>query len=63
MVKFEVPDGWCVQAFGFTLDPTEDQVRVEPTVRPGLARPVAVKRGRAAAAGLPNNPEMGVRVA
>ena len=25
MAKFEVPDGWCVQAFRFTLDPTEDQ--------------------------------------
>lgn len=25
MVKFEVPDGWCVQAFRFTLDPTEEQ--------------------------------------
>ena len=27
MAKFEVPEGWCVQAFRFTLDPTEDQVR------------------------------------
>jgi putative transposase len=27
MPKFEVPDGWCVQAFRFTLDPTEDQAR------------------------------------
>jgi len=27
MAKFEVPEGWCVQAFGFTLDPTEDQAR------------------------------------
>ncbi|WP_293053345.1 hypothetical protein, partial [Mycobacterium sp.] len=25
MARFEVPDGWCVQAFRFTLDPTEDQ--------------------------------------
>ncbi|MGB9224646.1 IS607 family element RNA-guided endonuclease TnpB, partial [Mycobacterium sp.] len=25
MAKFEVPAGWCVQAFRFTLDPTEDQ--------------------------------------
>jgi putative transposase len=25
MAKFEVPDGWCVQAFQFTLDLTEDQ--------------------------------------
>jgi putative transposase len=25
MAKFDVPDGWCVQAFRFTLDPTEDQ--------------------------------------
>ena len=25
MAKFEVPEGWCVQAFGFTLEPTEDQ--------------------------------------
>lgn len=24
---FEIPDGWCVQAFRFTLDPTEDQAR------------------------------------
>jgi putative transposase len=28
MAKFEVPDGWTVQAFRFTLDPTEDQVRL-----------------------------------
>ncbi|EID13608.1 putative transposase [Mycobacterium xenopi RIVM700367] len=27
MAKFEVPDGWCVQAFRFTLDPTEEQAR------------------------------------
>ncbi len=27
MGKFEVPEGWCVQAFRFTLDPTEDQAR------------------------------------
>ena len=27
MAKFEVPDGWCVQAFRFTLDPTDDQAR------------------------------------
>ena len=32
---------------------------VEPTVRPGLAGLVAVKRGRDAAARLPNNPETG----
>ena len=25
MAKFDVPQGWCVQAFRFTLDPTEDQ--------------------------------------
>lgn len=25
MAKFEVPEGWSVQAFRFTLDPTEDQ--------------------------------------
>ena len=25
MANFDVPDGWCVQAFRFTLDPTEDQ--------------------------------------
>jgi putative transposase len=25
MAKFEVPDGWCVQAYRFTLDPTEEQ--------------------------------------
>src|SRR5271168_1217338 len=25
MVRFEVPDGWCVQALRFTLDPTEEQ--------------------------------------
>jgi putative transposase len=28
MARFEVPDGWCVQAFQFTLDPTEDQARM-----------------------------------
>lgn len=27
MPKFEVPDGWTVQAFRFTLDPTEDQAK------------------------------------
>jgi len=27
MGRFEVPEGWCVQAFRFTLDPTEDQAR------------------------------------
>ena len=27
MAKFEVPDGWTVRAFKFTLDPTEDQAR------------------------------------
>ncbi len=25
MAKFEVPEGWTVQAFRFTLDPTEEQ--------------------------------------
>jgi putative transposase len=133
MAKFEVPDGWCVEAFWFTLEPTDDQSRmlarhfgarrkaynwtvatrrrptptesavrwthtgnamrvrhlsisvtttlrstsqatrkhlaslaqsgppssVEPTVRPGRARQMAMKRGRDAAARLPNNPEMG----
>jgi putative transposase len=33
----------------------------EPTVRPGPARPVAMKRGRDAASRLPNNPETGCR--
>ncbi|AXO21651.1 transposase (plasmid) [Mycobacterium avium subsp. hominissuis] len=27
MARFEVPEGWTVQAFRFTLDPTEDQAR------------------------------------
>ncbi len=27
MAKFEVPEGWTVQAFTFTLDPTPDQAR------------------------------------
>ncbi len=27
MARFEVPAGWCVQAFRFTLDQTEDQAR------------------------------------
>lgn len=27
MARFEVPDGWCVQAFRFTLDPTGEQAR------------------------------------
>lgn len=27
MARFEVPDGWTVQAFRFTLDSTEDQAR------------------------------------
>ncbi len=34
---------------------------VEPTVRPGLARRVAVKRGREPATRLANNPETGCR--
>ena len=25
---FEIPEGWCVQAFRFTLDPSEDQSRL-----------------------------------
>jgi putative transposase len=25
MARFEVPEGWCVQAFRFTLDPTDEQ--------------------------------------
>jgi putative transposase len=28
MAKFEIPPGWTVQAFRFTLDPTEDQSRM-----------------------------------
>jgi putative transposase len=27
MGKFEIPDGWCVQAFRFTLDPAQEQAR------------------------------------
>ena len=27
MAKFEIPEGWTVQAFRFTLDPTEEQAR------------------------------------
>jgi putative transposase len=27
MARFEVPEGWCVQALRFTLDPTEGQAR------------------------------------
>lgn len=27
MPRFEIPDGGCVQAFRFTLDPTVDQSR------------------------------------
>ena len=27
MARFEIPDGWTVQAFRFTLDPTEEQAR------------------------------------
>ena len=27
MARFEVPEGWMVQAFKFTLDPTDDQAR------------------------------------
>ena len=34
---------------------------MEPTVRPGFVRLVAVKRGRDAAARLPNNPETGCK--
>ncbi len=28
MARFEVPEGWTVQAFRFTLDPTEEQAAV-----------------------------------
>ncbi|MGH3632925.1 IS607 family element RNA-guided endonuclease TnpB [Mycobacterium sp.] len=28
MAKFEIPEGWTVQAFRFTLDPTSDQSRM-----------------------------------
>lgn len=27
MAKFEIPEGWMVQAFRFTLDPTAEQAR------------------------------------
>ena len=27
MARFEIPEGWCVQAFRFTLDPTDEQAR------------------------------------
>jgi putative transposase len=27
MATFEIPDGLCVQAFRFTLDPTDEQAR------------------------------------
>lgn len=27
MARFEIPEGWCVQAFRFTLDPSEEQAR------------------------------------
>ncbi len=27
MARFEIPEGWCVQAFQFTLDPTDEQTR------------------------------------
>lgn len=27
MARLDVPEGWCVQAFRFTLDPSEDQAR------------------------------------
>jgi putative transposase len=27
MARFEVPEGWCMQAFRFTLDPTQEQAR------------------------------------
>lgn len=33
MARFEVPEGWCVQAFRFTLDPTEDQARAGAAFR------------------------------
>lgn len=28
MARFEVPEGWTIQAFRFTLDPTEEQARL-----------------------------------
>jgi hypothetical protein len=39
MAKFEIPEGCTVQAFRFTLDPTDDQSRMlhgisVPGVRP-----------------------------
>jgi transposase len=37
MPRLEIPDGWCVQAFGFTLDPTAEQA-------PALARHFGARR-------------------
>ena len=31
MAKFEILEGWTVQAFRFTLDPTDDQARIAGT--------------------------------
>ncbi|AMC75493.1 transposase [Mycobacterium tuberculosis] len=52
--------GWYGSAL-VVADRWFPSLSVEPTVRPGLARLVAVKRGREAAAWLPNNPETGCK--
>jgi putative transposase len=46
MTKFEVPEGWTVQAFRFTLDPTEGQAR-------SLARHFGARRKASTGPSLP----------
>jgi hypothetical protein len=37
--RFEVPEGWAVQAFCFALDPTPEQAACAPSVRWSSVRP------------------------
>lgn len=39
MAKFEIPEGWMVQAFRFTLDPTAEQARALARHFGAAARP------------------------
>ncbi|AMC51820.1 transposase [Mycobacterium tuberculosis variant bovis BCG] len=39
MAKFEIPEGWMVQAFRFTLDPTAEQAARWHGISVPAARP------------------------
>ncbi|NLP98429.1 hypothetical protein HGO75_21840 [Mycobacterium tuberculosis] len=39
MPRLEIPNGWCVQAFRFTLDPTAEPIRRDEGRSEGVRRP------------------------